>query len=162
MIARTVALAALVGAAGTGVVPLSHAESNGGSHALLQQASIITPEGVTVDPNNKEELKKYDNRHDLSELADSLRKEFGVTPSHLAQLIACTGAVVCRVPSADGKRVDIYQGSGSIALLPNILVTVKHAFQDLETGELLPIDTCRFHNWKHPDDEIAILIDDPA
>jgi len=162
MIARTLALAALVGAAGTGVVPLSHAESNGGSHALLQQASIITPEGVTVDPNNKEELKKYDNRHDLSELADSLRKEFGVTPSHLAQLIACTGAVVCRVPSADGKRVDIYQGSGSIALLPNILVTVKHAFQDLETGELLPIDTCHFHNWKHPDDEIAILIDDPA
>ena len=59
-----------------------------------------------------------DNRHDLSELADSLRKEFGVTPSHLAQLMACTGAVVCRVPSADGKRVDIYQGSGSIALCP--------------------------------------------
>ena len=83
------------------------------SHELLQQASIITPEGVTVDPNNKEELKKYDNRHDLSELADTLRKEFGVTPSHLAQLIACTGAVVCRVPSADGKRIDIYQGSGS-------------------------------------------------
>jgi hypothetical protein len=161
-IARTVALAALAGAAGTCVVPLSHAESIGGSHALLQQASIITPEGVTVDADDKEELKKYDNRHDLSELADSLRKEFGVTPAHLAQLMACTGAVVCRVPSADGKRVDIYQGSGSIALRPNVLVTVKHAFQDLETGQLLPIDTCRFHNWKNPDDEIAILIDDPA
>src|SRR4029078_4708008 len=161
-IARTVALAALAGAAGTGVVPLSHAESIGGSHTLLQQASIITPEGVTVDANDKEELKKYDNRHDLSELADSLRKEFGVTPAHLAQLMACTGAVVCRVPSADGKRVDIYQGSGSIALRPNVLVTVKHAFQDLETGELLPIDTCRLHKWKNPDDEIAILIDDPA
>ena len=162
MIGRTLAVAALVGSAGTDVVPLSHAESIAASHELLQQASIITPEGITVDPNNKEELKKYDNRHDLSELADSLRKEFGVTPSHLAQLMACTGAVVCRVPSADGKRVDIYQGSGSIALLPNILVTVKHAFQDLETGQLLPIDTCRFHNWKHPDDEIAIVIDDPA
>ena len=115
-----------------------------------------------VDPNNKEELKKYDNRHDLSELADTLRKEFGVTTSHLTQLIACTGPVVCRVPSADGKRINTYQGSGSIALQPNILVTVKHAFQDLGTGQLLPIDKCRFHNWKNPNDEIAIIIDDPS
>ena len=103
-----------------------------------------------VDPNNKEELKKYDNRHDLSELADSLRKEFGVTTSHLTQLIACTGTVVCKVPSADGKRINIYQASGNIALQPNILVTVKHAFQDLDTGQLLPIDKCHFHNWKNP------------
>jgi hypothetical protein len=128
----------------------------------LQQASIITPEGVIVDPNNKEELKKYDNRHDLSELVDTLRKEFGVTTAHLTQLIACTGTVVCRVPSADGKRVNSYQASGNIALLPNILVTVKHAFQDLDTGQLLPIDKCRFHNWKNPNDEIAIIIDDPS
>ena len=89
-------------------------------------------------------------------------KEFGVTTSHLTQLIACTGAVVCRVPSADGKRIYTYQGSGNIALQPNILVTVKHAFQDLGTGQLLPIDTCRFHNWKNPNDEIAIIIDDPS
>jgi hypothetical protein len=128
----------------------------------LQQASIITPDGVTVDPNNKEELKKYDNRHDLSELADSLRTQFGVTTSQLTQLIACTGPVVCKVPSADGKRINIYQASGSIALQPDILVTVKHAFQDLDTGQLLPIDTCRFHNWKNPNDEIAIIIDDPS
>jgi hypothetical protein len=115
-----------------------------------------------VDPSNKEELKKYDNRHDLSELADTLQKEFGVTTSHLIQLIACTGPVVCKVPSADGKQVYTYQGSGNIALQPNILVTVKHAFQDLSTGQLLPIDTCRFHNWKNPNDEIAIIIDDPS
>ena len=162
MIGRTLALAALVGSAGIDVVPLTHAKPIAVSHELLQQASIITPEGVTVDPNNKEELKKYDNRHDLSELADTLRKEFGVTTSHLTQLIACTGTVVCRVPSADGKRIDIYQGSGNIALQPNILVTVKHAFQDLDTGQLLPIDKCRFHNWKNPNDEIAIVIDDPS
>jgi hypothetical protein len=128
----------------------------------LQQASIITPEGITVDPSNKEELRKYDNRHDLSELADTLRTEFGVTASHLTQLIACTGAVICGVPSADGKRIEVYQGSGTIALQANILVTVKHAFQDLETGQLLPIDKCRFHNWKNPNEEIAIIIDDPS
>ena len=162
MIGRTLALAALVGSAGIDGFPLTHAKPIVVFHDLLQQASIITPEGVTVDPNNKEELKKYDNRHDLSELADTLRKEFGVTTSHLTQLIACTGPVVCRVPSADGKRIDTYQGSGSIALQPNILVTVKHAFQDLETGQLLPIDKCRFHNWKNPSDEIAIIIDDPS
>ena len=161
-IARTLAVAALVGSAGVDVVALAHAEPISGSHALLQQASIITPEGITVDPNDKEELKKYDNRHDLSELADSLRKEFGVTTSQLTQLIACTGPVVCKVPSADGKRINIYQGSGSIALQPNILVTVKHAFQDLDTGQLLPVDKCRFHNWKNPNDEIAISIDDPS
>jgi hypothetical protein len=69
---------------------------------------------------------------------------------------------VCKVPSADGERINIYQGSGSIALQPNILVTVKHAFQDLSTGELLPVETCRFHNWKNPEDEIAIIIDDPS
>jgi hypothetical protein len=162
MIGRALALAALVGSAGIDVVPLTHAKPIAVSHELLQQASIITPEGVTVDPNNKEELKKYDNRHDLSELADTLRKEFGVTASHLTQLIACTGTVLCRVPSADGKRIDIYRASGNVALQPNILVTVKHAFQDLDTGQLLPIDKCRFHNWKHPNDEIAIIIDDPA
>ncbi len=158
MIGRTLALAALVGSAGIDVVPLTHAKAI----ELLQQASIITPEGVTVDPNNKEELKQYDNRHDLSELADALRTEFGVTPSQLTQLMACTGPVVCRVPSADGKRINTYQASGSIALQPNILVTVKHAFQDLDTGQLLPIDTCRFHNWNNPQDEIAIMIDDPS
>ena len=162
MIGRALALAALVGSAGIDVVPLTHAKPIAVSHELLQQASIITPEGVTVDPNNKEELKKYDNRHDLSELADTLRKEFGVTASHLTQLIACTGTVVCRVPSAEGKRIDIYQASGTLALQPNILVTVKHAFQDLDTGQLLPTDKCRFHNWKHPNDEIAIIIDDPS
>lgn len=128
----------------------------------MQQASIITPEGVTVDPNNKEELKKYDNRHGLSELADTLRKEFGVTASQRTQLTACTGPVICKVPSADGKRIYTYQGSGTIALRSNVLVTVKHAFQDLDTGQLLPIDTCRFHNWKNPQDEIAIVIDDPS
>lgn len=77
-------------------------------------------------------------------------------------MIACTGAVVCGVPSADGKQINIYQGSGTIALRPNILVTVKHAFQDLDTGQLLPIDKCRFHNWKNPNDEIAVIIDDPS
>ena len=162
MIGRTLAIAALVGCATFDVVPLTHAEPIAVSTELLQQASIITPEGITVDPNNKEELKKYDNRHDLSELADTLRTEFGVTASQLTQLMACTGPVVCKVPSADGKRINIYQGSGSIALQSNILVTVKHAFQDLETGQLLPIDTCRFHNWKNPKDEIAIIIDDPS
>jgi hypothetical protein len=158
MIGRILALAALAGSACIGP---THAEPLAVSR-LLQQASIITPEGVMVDPNNKEELKKYDNRHDLSELADSLRKEFGVTASQLTQLMACTGPVVCKVPSADGKRIYTYQGSGSIALQPNILVTVKHAFQDLDTGQLLPIETCRFHNWKNPNDEIAIIIDDPS
>ena len=161
MIGRALALAALVGSAGY-VVPLTHAKPIAVSHELLQQASIITPEGVTVDPNNKEELKKYDNRYDLSELADTLRKEFGVTASHLTQLIVCTGTVVCSVPSADGKRIDTYRASGNTTLQPNILVTVKHAFQDLDTGQLLPIDKCRFHNWKHPNDEIAIIIDDPS
>jgi hypothetical protein len=161
MIGRILALAALVVSACIGLVPLTHADPLAFS-PLLQQASIITPEGVTVDPNNKEELEKYDSRHDLSELADSLRKQFGVTASQLTQLIACTGPVVCKVPSADGKRINTYQASGSIALQPNILVTVKHAFQDLDTGQLLPIDTCRFHNWKNPTDEIAIIIDDPS
>ena len=160
-IGKSLALAALVASA---VIDLlsQPSQPNAVSPQLLQQASIITPEGITVDPNNKEELKKYDNRHDLSELADALRTEFGVTTSQLTQLMACTGTVVCRVPSADGKRINIYQGSGSIALQPNILVTVKHAFQDLDTGQLLPIDTCRFHNWKNPNDEIAIIIDDPS
>ena len=102
MIGRTLALAALVGSAGIDVVPLTHAKPIAVSHELLQQASIITPEGVTVDPNNKEELKKYDNRHDLSELADTLRKEFGVTASHLTQLIACTGT--CSLQSSFGRR----------------------------------------------------------
>ncbi len=162
MIGRTLVLAALVGSAGFNIIPLAHAEPIAASTELLQQASIITPEGVMVDPNNKEELKKYDNRHDLSALADALGKEFGVTTSHLTQLIACTGPVVCKVPSADGKRINIYQASGNIALQPNILVTVKHAFQDLDTGQLLPIDKCRFHNWKNPSDEIAIIIDDPS
>lgn len=162
MIGKTLAIAALVGSAGIDVVALTHAEPASVSTELLQQASIITPEGITVDPNNKQELKKYDSRHDLSELADTLGTEFGVTTSHLTQLIACTGAVVCGVPSADGKRINIYQGSGTIALRPNILVTVKHAFQDLDTGQLLPIDKCRFHNWKNPNDEIAVIIDDPS
>jgi SpoU rRNA methylase family enzyme len=111
MIGRALALAALVGSPGIDVVPLTHGKPVAVAHELLQQASIITPEGVMVDPNNKEELKKYDNRHDLSELADTLRKEFGVTTSHLTQLIACTGTVVCRVPSADGKRIDIYRAA---------------------------------------------------
>jgi hypothetical protein len=161
LIGRTLALAALVAFAGIGVVNLTHAEPIAVAQ-LLQQASIITPEGVLVDPTNKEELKKYDNRHGLSELADTLRNEFGVTASQLTQLMACTGPVVCKVPSADGKRIYTYQGSGSITLQPNILVTVKHAFQDLGTGQLLPIDKCRFHNWKNPSDEIAILIDDQS
>jgi hypothetical protein len=158
VIGRALVLAALVGSA---CVDVTHAEPIAVS-PLLQQASIITPEGVMVDPNDKEELKKYDNRRDLSELADALGKEFGVTTSQVTQLMACTGPVVCKVPSADGKRIYTYQGSGSIALKPNILVTVKHAFQDLGTGQLLPIDTCRFHNWKNPKDEIAIIIDDPS
>ena len=128
MIGRTLGIAALVGCATFNVVPLTHAEPITVSTELLRQTSIITPEGITVDPNNKEELKKYDNRHDLSELADTLRTEFGVTASQLTQLIACTGRS-CRVPSADGKRINTYQGSGSIALQPNILVTVKHAFR---------------------------------
>jgi hypothetical protein len=162
MIGRALALAALVGSAGIDVVPLTHAKPIALSHELLRQASIITPEGVTVDPSNKEELKKYDNRHDLSQLADALQKEFGVTASQLTQLMACTGPVICRVPSADGKRINIYQGSGSIALQPDTLVTVKHAFQDLGTGQLLPVETCRFHNWKNPNEEIAIIIDDPS
>ncbi len=160
LIGRTLALAALAGCAAIDILPLTHAIAV--SPELLQQASIVTPEGVTVDPNNKEELKKYDNRHDLSELADTLRTEFGVTASQLTQLMACTGAVVCKVPSADGKQINIYQGSGTITLQPNLLVTVKHAFQDLDTGQLLPIDTCRFHNWKNPNGEIAIVIDDPS
>jgi hypothetical protein len=161
MLGRTLAVAVLVGAA---VIDLlsQPSQPNAVSPQLLQQASIITPEGITVDPENKEELKKYDNRHDLSELADTLRMEFGVTTSQLTQLVACTGPVVCKVPSEDGKRINIYQASGNIALQPNILVTVKHAFQDLDTGQLLPVDTCRFHSWKNPDDEIAIIIDDPS
>jgi hypothetical protein len=162
MIGRTLALAALVGSVSVDAVPLTQVEPFGVFPELLQQASIITPEGVLVDPDNKEELKKYDNRHGLSELADSLQNEFGVTASHLTQLIACTGTVLCKVPSADGKRIDIYRASGTIALRPNILVTVKHAFQDLETGQLLPVDMCRFHTWKNPTDEIAIVIDDPS
>lgn len=162
LIGKTLAIAALAGSAAIGILPLTHAEPIVVTTELLRQASIITPEGVTVDPNNKVELKKYDNRRDLSELADTLRTELGVTTSHLTQLIACTGPVICKVPSADGKRIDIYQGSGTIALQPNILVTVKHAFQDLETGQLLPIDKCRFHNWKNPKDEIAVVIDDPS
>jgi hypothetical protein len=159
-IGKALALAALIGCAAIDVVPLTYGIAV--SAELLQQASIITPEGITVDPNDKEELKKYDNRHGLSELADTLRTEFGVTESQLTQLMACTGPVVCKVPSADGKRIYIYQGSGNVALQPNILVTVKHAFQDLSTGELLPIETCRFHNWTNPQDEIAIIIDDPS
>jgi hypothetical protein len=162
MIVRSLTLAALVAAMGIGIAPLIHAEPSSVAPQLLQQVSIITPDGVMVDPNNKEELAKYDKRLDLSKLADTLKKEFGVAPSQLTQLIACTGPVVCKVPSADGKVVNIYQASGSIALQPNILVTVKHAFQDLDTGELLPIDTCRFHNWKNPGDEIAIMIDDSS
>jgi hypothetical protein len=162
MIGRTLAIAALVGSASIDLAPVTHAEPSAVPPELLQLASIITPEGVVVDPNNKEELKKYDKRYDLSELADTLQKEFGVTASQLTQLMACTGPVICKVPSADGKRINIYQGSGSIALQPNTLVTVKHAFQDLGTGQLLPIDTCRFHNWKNPTDEIAIIIDDPS
>ena len=162
MMGRTLAIAALVGFASIELAPLTQAEPIAVAPKLLQQASIITPEGIIVDPNNKEELKKYDNRHDLSEMADTLQKEFGVTASQLTQLMACTGAVICRVPSADGKRINTYQGSGSIALQPNILVTVKHAFQDLSTGQLLPVETCRFYNWKNPTDEIAIIIDDPS
>jgi hypothetical protein len=62
IIGRTLAIAALVGSASIDVVPPTHAEPSAVSPKLLQQASIITPEGVVVDPNNKEELKKYDNR----------------------------------------------------------------------------------------------------
>jgi hypothetical protein len=51
MIGRSLALAALVGSAGIDVVPLTHAKPIAVSHELLQQASTITPEGVTVDPN---------------------------------------------------------------------------------------------------------------
>jgi len=162
MIGRTLVVAALVACAGVDAVPPTHAKPFAVSPELLQQTSIITPEGVVVDPNDKEELKKYDNRHGLSELADSLRTEFGVTESQLTQLVACTGTVVCKVQSADGKRIETYQASGTIALQPNILVTVKHAFQDLETGELLPVDSCRFQTWNNPDDNIAIVIDDPS
>ena len=53
MIGRALVLAALVGSAGIDVVPLTHAKPIAVFHELLQQASIITPEGVTVDPNNK-------------------------------------------------------------------------------------------------------------
>jgi hypothetical protein len=159
MVGRTLAVAALLACAG---IPLAHAKPFAISPKLLQQASIITPEGVEVDPNDTVELKKYDHRRDLSELADTLQEEFGVTDAQLTQLNACTGTVVCKVPSADGKRIETYRASGTVALRPNILVTVKHAFQDLETGELLPIDSCRFQTWKNPDDEIAIIIDDPS
>lgn len=161
MIGRTLVVAALLACAGVNAVPPTRAKPFAVSPKLLQQTSIITPQGVVVDPNDKEELKKYDNRHGLSELADSLRKEFGVTDSQLTQLVACTGTVVCKVPSADGKRIETYQASGTIAVQPNILVTVKHAFQDLETGELLPVDSCRFQTWNNPDGNIAIVIDDP-
>ncbi|HSD93151.1 MAG TPA: hypothetical protein VLB11_09030, partial [Methyloceanibacter sp.] len=58
-IGRILALAALVGFASIAVVPPIHAEPVALSPRPLQQASIITPEGVMVDPNNKEELKKY-------------------------------------------------------------------------------------------------------
>jgi len=159
MIGRTLAVAALLACAG---VPPADAKPFAASPKLLQQASIITPEGVEVDPNDTEKLKKYDHRRDLSALADTLKKEFGVTEAQLTQLNACTGTVVCKVPSADGKRIETYRASGTVALRPNILVTVKHAFQDLETGELLPTDSCRFQTWKNPDDEIAMVIDDPS
>jgi len=162
MIGRTLVVVALLACAGADAVPPTHAKPFAVFPELLQQTSIITPEGVVVDPNDKEELKKYDNRHDLSDLAHTLQKEFGVTDSQLTQLVACTGTVVCKVPSADGKRIETYQASGTIALQPNILVTVKHAFQDLETGELLPVDSCRFQTWNNPDDNIAIVIDDPS
>lgn len=79
MIGRTLAIAALVGSATIDVVPLTHAEP-AVLPELLQQASIITPEGVMVDPNNKEELKKYDNRHDLSELADQASLTCNIQP----------------------------------------------------------------------------------
>jgi hypothetical protein len=160
MIGRTLVVAALL--AGLDAAPPVQAKPFAVSPELVQHASIITPEGVTVDPSDTEELKKYDRRRDLSELADTLQKEFGVTDSHLTQLVACTGTVVCKVPSEDGKRIETYRASGTVALQPNILVTVKHAFQDLETGELLPTDSCRFQTWKNPDDEIAIIIDDPS
>ncbi|MGD9503218.1 MAG: hypothetical protein AB7V40_12115 [Methyloceanibacter sp.] len=150
----------MIGCAAFDSAPLTHAIA--ASPGLLRLASIVTPDGVTVDPGNKEELKKYDNRHGLSALADTLREEFGVTASQVTQLMACTGPVVCKVPSQDGKRIYTYQGSGSIALRPDILITVKHAFQDLGTGQLLPIETCRFHSWSNPKDEIAIVIDDPS
>jgi len=160
MIGRALVVAALLAA--LDAVPPAHAKPFAVSLELLQQASIITPEGVTVGPNDTAELKKYDHRRDLSKLADTLQKEFGVTDAQLTQLVTCTGTVVCKVPSADGKRIETYRASGTIALRPNIVVTVKHAFQDLETGELLPTDSCRFQTWKNPDDEIAIVIDDPS
>jgi hypothetical protein len=162
MIGRTLVVAALLACAGVDAVPPTYAKPFAVSPELLQQASIITPEGVVVDPNDKEELKKYDHRRDLSELAHTLQKDFSVTNSQLTQLNACTGTVVCKVPLADGKRIETYRASGTIALQPSILVTVKHAFQDLETGELLPTDSCRFHTWNNPNDEIAIIIDDPS
>jgi hypothetical protein len=162
MIGGTLVVAALFACAGLDVVLPTHAKPFAGSPQLLQKVSIITPEGVVVDPNDTEELKKYDHRRGLSELADTLQNEFGLTDSELTQLNACTGTVVCKVPSADGKRIETYRASGTVALQPNILVTVKHAFQDLETGELLPVDSCRFHTWKNPDDDIAIVIDDPS
>ena len=59
MIGRALALAALVGSAGIGVVPVTHAKPIAVSHELLQQASIITPEGVTVDPNNNPGFPEY-------------------------------------------------------------------------------------------------------
>ena len=56
MLGRTLAIAVLVGSA---VVDLSQPpQPNTVSPQLLQQASIITPEGITVDPNNKEELEE--------------------------------------------------------------------------------------------------------
>src|SRR5262245_33239802 len=94
MIGRTLAIAALAGFASIDLVAVTHAEPSAVPPELLQLASIITPEGVVVDANNKEELKKYDNRHDLSELADTLKTEFGVTESQITQLMACTGPVV--------------------------------------------------------------------
>jgi len=162
MIQRPLVVATLLACAGLNVVLPAHAEPFAGSLEFLHTISIITPEGVVVDPNDTEELKKYDHRRDLSELADNLQNEFGVTDSQLTQLRACTGTVVCEVPSADGKRIESYRASGTVAVRPNILVTVKHAFQDLETGKLLPVDSCRFHTWKNPDDDIAIIIDDPS
>jgi hypothetical protein len=160
MFQRHLAIATLLAYAGLNVV--LPAEPFARSLELLHTVSIITPEGVLVDPNDTEELRKYDHRRDLSELADSLQNEFGVTDFQLTQLRACTGTVVCEVPSADGKRIETYRASGTVALQPNILVTVKHAFQDLETGNLLPVDSCHFQTWKNPNDDIAIVIDDPS
>jgi len=159
MSGRLLALAALLACAG---LPPADAKPFAVSPKLVQQASIITPEGIEVDPGDTAELAKYDHRRDLSEVADTLKKEFGVTDAQLTQLNACTGTVVCKVPSADGKRIETYRASGTVALRPNLIVTVKHAFQDLETGELLPTDSCLFQTWKNPGDEIAIVIDDPS